>query len=161
MRLYKPSLTLLLASSFPLSSIASQGTPTLDNPFQTSFRKLPQKPCVSLFTRNGRVGCGTTSHEAMTGRLISWSAVVNSNYYDKLSDSLPKFVAVVDEYEYNAQTVAQIVALASSSAIFFGESVTDDLLDGLQNKVMFAYFQGENYRSLGSRYPTLFAYGLP
>ena len=51
----------------------------------------------------------------MTGRLISWSAVVNSNYYDKLSDSLPKFVAVVDEYEYNAQTVAQIVALASSS----------------------------------------------
>jgi len=97
----------------------------------------------------------------MTGRLISWSAVVNSNYYDKLSDSLPKFVAVVDEYEYNAQTVAPIVALASSSAIFFGESVTDDLLDGLQNKVMFAYFQGENYRSLGSRYPTLFAYGLP
>ena len=70
---------------------------------------------MSLFTRNGRVGCGTSNRDSMTGQLISWSAVVNSNYYDKLSDSLPKFVAVLDEYEYNAQTVAQIVALGSSS----------------------------------------------
>jgi Nicastrin. len=119
--------TIFAVCCLPSLLIAGQGNnPTLDNPFQTSFRKLPQKPCVSLFTRQGRIGCGTSTRETMKGQLLSWSTITSgtsssgSNYYvtqQKMSQSLSKFVAVLDEYEYNAQTVEEIISLSSSSTL--------------------------------------------
>ena len=113
------SLVFLLASSLSASlSSAGQGKPTLDNPFQQALKKLPQDPCVSLFTRNDRIGCGTKSREHMTGNLLEWSTLVNSNYYSSgdIANSLPDFIAVIDEYEFNYETVTQIKATASSSS---------------------------------------------
>jgi len=53
----------------------------------------------------------------MTGQLLSWNAMINSNYYGTLSKSLPKFIAVVDEYEYNYDTVLQIIDNSGSSLL--------------------------------------------
>jgi len=50
-----------------------------------------------------------------------------------------------------ANTAASNILTVLMAAKLFGESVTDNLLDGLQNKVMFAFFQGENYGYMGSR----------
>jgi nicastrin len=84
--------------------------PSLDEPFQTQLRTLIQSPCVSLFTRNGRIGCGTTSRDGMKGRIMHWSTLASSDYYsgEQFSNYLPKFVAVVDEYEFTAENVEQI-----------------------------------------------------
>jgi hypothetical protein len=106
--MFERSLLLLMAS-LSLSN-AGQGKPTLDNPFQTSLKKLPQKPCVSLFTRDGRIGCGTYSRDKMTGAMLEWSTLVNSDYYSSgtIAQSLPEFIAVLDEYEYNANKIWMI-----------------------------------------------------
>jgi len=117
---------LFAAVSVPSTLTAGQtNNPTLDNPFQTSFRKLPQKPCVSLFTREGRLGCGTSTRETNKGQLLSWSTITSSttssssNYYSQqqLSQNLPKFVAVLNEYEYNLQTVEEIISQSSSNLL--------------------------------------------
>ncbi len=113
---HRKSLLLLLAS-LSQTNAGGQGV-TLDNPFQTAFRKLPQDPCVSLFTREGRIGCGTYSREPMVGRLLSWSSIVKSSYYGQVSSSnLPEFIAVLDEYEFNADTVDQIISMSSQSLL--------------------------------------------
>lgn len=55
----------------------------------------------------------------MTGALLQWSTIINSDYYssndNKVSSSLPEFIAVLDEYEYSAATVEQITTVADSS----------------------------------------------
>jgi len=108
---------LLLAASLAQTR-AGNGKPTLDYPFQTSFRKLPQTPCVSLFTREGRAGCGAYSREPMVGALLSWSALSQSNYYGRVSSStLPNFIAVLDEYEYTSDNVDKIIALSNGSLL--------------------------------------------
>ncbi len=113
-----PKGLILLLASLPLSN-AGRGKPSLDNPFQSALKKLPQKPCVSLFTRDGRIGCGTYSRDEMTGAMLEWSTLVNSDYYSDgtVASSLPEFIAVVDEYEYNAATVEQIIASSDSSLL--------------------------------------------
>lgn len=113
-----PKGLIFLLASLPLSN-AGQGKPSLDNPFQSALKKLPQKPCVSLFTRDGRIGCGTYSRDEMTGAMLEWSTLVNSDYYSDgtVASSLPEFIAVVDEYEYNAATVEQIIASSDSTLL--------------------------------------------
>jgi nicastrin len=98
-----------------LLALVTAMKPSLDEPFETQFRTLLQSPCVSLFTRNGRIGCGTTSRDGMKGRIMHWSTLVNSNYYNggQLSSYLPKFVAVMDEYEFTAENVEQIRSAGS------------------------------------------------
>lgn len=103
---------LYLATAFALSSALS---PSLDEPFQSQFRSLPQSPCVTLFTRNGRIGCGTKSRDGMVGTVLHWSTVSNNVSYG----NLPKFVAVLDQYEYNAEVVEQI------------RSIGGDMLQGI------------------------------
>jgi len=53
----------------------------------------------------------------MTGTMLLWSTMINSNYYSQIAESLPQFVAVVDEYEYNSATVEQIIALSDTSLL--------------------------------------------
>ena len=40
---------------------------SLNEPFQSSFHNLNHSPCVTLYHRAGRVGCGTVDRETQTG----------------------------------------------------------------------------------------------
>lgn len=50
-----------------------------------------------------------------------------------------------------ANTAASNILTVLMAAKLFGEATTDAQLDSLENKVLFALFQGENYGYLGSR----------
>ena len=90
---------------------------TLSQPFNNKhFANIPHAACVTLFTRNGRVGCGTFDRNVQTGRLVSWTAVASKNNDANGADRqladlaiVPPYVAVVDESEYTAETVAQLI----------------------------------------------------
>ena len=121
---------ILITSS---SSVLAVSTPSLEEPFQTSFEHLPHDGCVSLFHRNGRVGCGTLSRSTMIGRIVHWSTVavaeggddndanganVNSN-----AGKLPPYVAVMDETEFTAANVAALRGFANAAdAMSCGDS---------------------------------------
>ena len=81
---------------------ASEVTPTLDEPFQTSFASLAHSPCVSLFYRGGRMGCSTTDRDVQTGELQYFDPSVKFPAYSN------PFVLVMDESDLttaNLQTV--------------------------------------------------------
>jgi len=89
---------------------------TLNEPFN-NLEKLPHSPCVTLYHRNGRVGCGTLEREVMTGRLLHWSAVVTNG--DGANDSnaqssMPPYVAVLDEADYTTQTIQMLQTFSST-----------------------------------------------
>lgn len=105
--------TLLLTLTPTLVTCSNNGkTPNLDEPFQNSFfHKLPQTPCVSLFTRDTRIGCGTTDRDTSKGTLFHWSTLVETI---ESYSSLPSFVAVLDEGEYTSDVVGEIMASGTS-----------------------------------------------
>lgn len=92
---------------------------TLDDPFN-NLEKLPHSPCVTLYHRNGRVGCGTLERDVMTGRLLHWSAVVTNDddgggaNESNAQSSLPPYVAVLDEADYTAQTIQMLQTFSSN-----------------------------------------------
>lgn len=82
---------------------AFSGHQALDEPFQSSFYKLQHSPCVTLFHRNGRAGCGTTDREAQAGPIY---------YYDgssKPPQDGSDFVAVLEEYSLTASVVSTLL----------------------------------------------------
>jgi nicastrin len=108
--------------------VLAVSTPSLEEPFQTSFEHLPHDACVSLFHRNGRVGCGTLSRSTMTGRVVHWSAVVgaeaeadddnNGNANGDANGNagkLPPYVAVMDETDFTAANVAALRSFADAA----------------------------------------------
>ena len=71
----------------------------LDEPFQSSFTKLKHSPCVTLYHRNGRAGCGSTDRQTQSGPIY---------YYDGSStppNDGTDFVAVLEEYALTAEAV--------------------------------------------------------
>ena len=90
---------------------------SLSQPFTKShFDNVPHAACVTLYTRNGRIGCGTFDRSVQTGRIVSWTAVVGNDNARKLSEegtttgtTIPPYVAVVNEAEYTAETIAQLI----------------------------------------------------
>ena len=42
---------------------------SLDEPFQSSFHHLQHSACVTLYTRNGRSGCGTVDRQSQAGAI--------------------------------------------------------------------------------------------
>ena len=112
-----PSSILTLVIS--LVYTASASTISLDKPFQNDLKNLPQSPCVSLFHRNGRIGCGTYSRDTMTGRLLHWSTLLSSaQYYNDLE--LPSFVAVLNEIEFTADTIGQLLSMNANNNLLQG-----------------------------------------
>ena len=112
------------------NNVLAVSTPSLEEPFQTSFEHLPHDGCVSLFHRNGRVGCGTLRRSTMTGRIIHWSTVVtdggNNDNNNDANDAngvnvnsnagkLPPYVAVMDETEFTAANVAALRNFANAA----------------------------------------------
>jgi nicastrin len=113
-----------IRSLFLLSSISEvSASLSLNKPFQSEFKRLPQSPCVSLFTRNGRIGCGTYSHDTMTGTLLHWStltAATGADYYTNLEPTLPSFIAVLEEDEFTSENVAQLMYMNTNSKLLQG-----------------------------------------
>mmetsp|Transcript_42431 Transcript_42431/g.62163 ORF Transcript_42431/g.62163 Transcript_42431/m.62163 type:complete len:832 (+) Transcript_42431:116-2611(+) len=75
----------------------------LDLPFQDSFEHLPHTPCVTLFHRNGRIGCGSKSRDYETGRLVRLGS-------DELSDGSisDNIVIVMTDLEFNSENMQAI-----------------------------------------------------
>eukprot|EP00579_Thalassiosira_antarctica_P001137 CAMPEP_0201866898 /NCGR_PEP_ID=MMETSP0902-20130614/1321_1 /ASSEMBLY_ACC=CAM_ASM_000551 /TAXON_ID=420261 /ORGANISM="Thalassiosira antarctica, Strain CCMP982" /LENGTH=872 /DNA_ID=CAMNT_0048391945 /DNA_START=21 /DNA_END=2639 /DNA_ORIENTATION=+ len=106
--------------------MTTNDNPTLNEPFNAAhFESLPHAACVSLFHRTGRTGCGTYSRDVMTGRLLDWTSVVDTNDADGQADQanrrasstgttkVPPYVAVMEEAYYTAENIAQLVYFAS------------------------------------------------
>mmetsp|Transcript_1618 Transcript_1618/g.2670 ORF Transcript_1618/g.2670 Transcript_1618/m.2670 type:complete len:883 (-) Transcript_1618:55-2703(-) len=121
---------LLLSTMFLINTntVVAVSTTSLEEPFQTSFEHLPHDGCVSLFHRNGRVGCGTLSRSTMTGRIVHWSTVVadandvndndendNNNFINDNAGKLPPYVAVMDETEFTTANVAALRNFANAA----------------------------------------------
>jgi nicastrin len=76
---------------------------TLDEPFQTSFARLSHAACVSLFYRDGRMGCSTVGREVQTGELKYYdSSVKFPNYPDP-------FVLVMDEPDFSTSNIQAVL----------------------------------------------------
>lgn len=79
---------------------------SLDEPFQSSFHHLQHSACVTLYHRNGRVGCGTIDRETQAGPIY---------YYD--GNSVPSgrdFVAVIEEYQLTAEVINSLLSSSSN-----------------------------------------------
>lgn len=86
-----------------LAVVSATKHTSLEEPFQSSFKNVKHSPCVTLYHRNGRSGCGTIDREVQSGPLF---------YYDG-NDSPPygrSFVAVIEEYDLSADTVKALLA---------------------------------------------------
>lgn len=81
---------------------ASDMHTSLDEPFQSAFHSLKHSPCVTLYNRKGRSGCGTVDREAQSGPIY---------YYDGKS-SVPQeaFVAVIEEYQLTSKTMNALMS---------------------------------------------------
>mmetsp|Transcript_12149 Transcript_12149/g.25726 ORF Transcript_12149/g.25726 Transcript_12149/m.25726 type:complete len:873 (+) Transcript_12149:109-2727(+) len=126
-------LAVIIIGPHPVLSVS---TPSLNEPFQTSFEHLPHAPCVSLFHRSGRMGCGTLSRSLMTGRIVHWSTVSGGSNggNDNNAGKLPPYVALMDETEFTADNVQLLryfaeVASMSSARCILGGSDGDDAAD--------------------------------
>ena len=81
-------------------------TAILDEPFTTqSFTSLQHAPCVSLFYRLGRLGCGTEEHETVQiGKLVYFYGAVPD-----VNDPT-NYVAVVEDYNMISATIQTLKA---------------------------------------------------
>jgi nicastrin len=115
---------------------ASDDNPTLNEPFRGStFESLPHLPCVTLYHRDGRSGCGTHGRDVQTGRLLHWTSVVAAGATggggggdvddggggggrggDGAASTMPipPYVAVMEEGSYVAENVARLVYFSST-----------------------------------------------
>jgi nicastrin len=75
---------------------------SLDEPFQSSLHHLQHSACVTLYHRNGRVGCGTIDRDAQSGPIY---------YYD--GNGVPngrEFVAVIEEYQMTSKVINTLLS---------------------------------------------------
>eukprot|EP00934_Nitzschia_sp_Nitz4_P002391 Nitzschia sp. Nitz4//scaffold20_size174350//62996//65293//NITZ4_002094-RA/size174350-processed-gene-0.20-mRNA-1//1//CDS//3329541785//2386//frame0 len=108
---------------------------SLEEPFQSEFKNLDHYPCVTLYHRNGRVGCGTVDRETQSGPLF---------YYDG-SSSPPNgrtFVAVIEEYHLSADTMNTLIS-SNTNGNLKGVLVLNSTYANDENK----------YSSPGPQYP--------
>ena len=68
----RKSLLCLLLAAAATTVRGNRNSPgvSLEKPFQNSFSSLQESPCVTLFTRNGRLGCGTADRDRQVGTLV-------------------------------------------------------------------------------------------
>jgi nicastrin len=104
----KLPLAIITVQSLLYSISAEDGT-TLNKPFESSFARLQHAPCVSLYHRNGRQGCGTEGHKVQNGQLQYFDGSLPS--YDK------PYVAVMEEYRLSAQNVKTLMAASATGLL--------------------------------------------
>ena len=99
----RSALTSLL---WAFSLAAVEGTDkhrSLNEPFQAAFHNLKHSPCVTLYNREGRAGCGTVDRETQSGPIM---------YYDG-SSSVPSgedFVAVIEDFQMTLELVNTLLS---------------------------------------------------
>lgn len=71
-----------------------------DQPFTSSFSSLQHAPCVSIFHRNGRTGCGTEDHSVDVGHLFYYKGSLPNTMYD--------YVALVEDYDLTSSTLTTL-----------------------------------------------------
>jgi nicastrin len=96
-------LLYILLRSLPVLA-SDMGRTALDQPFTSSFIKLQHAPCVTLYHRNGRVGCGTAESDSNQEGMLA--------YFD---GSLPQtqekpYVAVIEDYYLTLQSFQTLLA---------------------------------------------------
>jgi nicastrin len=94
-----PLISFFLAVVATPLCVAENG---IDEPFTSSFTRLSHAPCLSLFHRNGRVGCGTEDQSLQVGQL---------KYFDgSLPDTAKPYVAVMEEDLLTATSLDTLLA---------------------------------------------------
>jgi nicastrin len=81
---------------------------TLNEPFQSAFHDLKHSPCVTLYNRGGRVGCGTVDRETQSGPIY---------YYDGsngVPDNGVDFVAAIEDYQMTAEVINTLLSSNSN-----------------------------------------------
>ena len=76
---------------------------TLNEPFQSAFHNLKHSPCVTLYNREGRVGCGTVDRETQSGPI---------HYFDG-SNGVPDgedYVAVIEDFQMTAESINTLLS---------------------------------------------------
>mmetsp|Transcript_16665 Transcript_16665/g.23482 ORF Transcript_16665/g.23482 Transcript_16665/m.23482 type:complete len:789 (+) Transcript_16665:228-2594(+) len=100
--------------------------PTLDEPFQNSFESLSHFGCVTLFHRNGRVGCGTTERTVQTGSL----KYLNQADDDSNTSKEP-YVMVMEESDLTADNIDTVLSENENGllqGILILNSTTEDMV---------------------------------
>jgi nicastrin len=125
------------------SSRSSSSSTPLDEPFQASFKNLPHSPCVTLYHRNGRIGCGTLDREGQSGPLVFYDGSTSISTQEK-------FVAVIEEKALSATTIKALLKYNTYGnlmgvLVLNSTDVEDEDLD--------------DWTSMGTQYPL--GYGTP
>jgi len=136
-------LSLLLTfSSDQLSVVKATEHKSLNEPFQSSFHNLKHSPCVTLYNREGRVGCGTVDRDTQSGPIF---------YYDG-SNGVPgngeDFVAAIEEYQMTVDVIKTLVS-SSSNGNLKGIMVLNSTVEN----------ESSEFVSQGPKYPL--GYGTP
>lgn len=72
----------------------------LNEPFTSSYSALQHAPCVTLFFRNGRMGCGTEDHSLAVGRLVYFQGSLPNVAFN--------YVALVEDYDVTLSTLTTL-----------------------------------------------------
>ena len=134
----------LLACLWTSTVSAGDASSSLNKPFTASYRRLDHAACVSLFVRNGRLGCGTEDRSVQIGRL---------EYFDgELPNVDQPYVAVMEEYMLNE---------ASFKTLAYGQENSNGNLQGVLvlNSTNYDSNNDASYRSPDAVYPQ--GYGTP
>jgi nicastrin len=130
------SLILIAAVISSLAMTGCHGLESINSPFtHQSFSKLEHAPCVSLFTRNGRVGCGTASRSVELGKLVYYKNAAAAAANDQPTSTI---VIVVEDYAWTAETITTMQNIAELAGILVlnSTSVNDEDQDGNNNAIM-------------------------
>lgn len=135
-------LSALLALSFVRGD--SSSATSFNKPFTASYSRLDHAACVSLFHRDGRIGCGTEDRSVQIGRL---------EYFDgDLPDMDEPFVTVMEEYFLNE---------AAFKTLAYGQQNSGGNMKGILvlNSTNYDSEGDASYRSPDNAYPQ--GYGTP
>ena len=114
---------------------------SLNEPFQQSFHNLKHSPCVTLYNREGRTGCGTVDRDTQSGPMY---------YYDGSSGTpdVESYVAVIEDYMMTAKAINTLLS-----------SNTNGNLKGIMVLNSTDVDEPDSYASSGPVYPL--GYGTP
>jgi nicastrin len=111
----------LLASLFAWNANGLEKSESMDQPFQAStFKHLQHSPCVGLYHRNGRAGCGTVDRDIQSGPL---------HYHDgQTPPEDTSYVAVLEEYRFTSKIISNL--MANSGGLLQGILVLNGTVTG-------------------------------
>jgi nicastrin len=111
----------LLASLFAWDANGLEKSESMDQPFQAStFKHLQHSPCVGLYYRNGRAGCGTVDRDIQSGPL---------HYHEGQTPPQDSaYVAVLEEYRFTSKIISNL--MSNSGGLLQGILVLNGTITG-------------------------------